>query len=92
MTGGANFARLIYPYASSRGSRLTRLTVGLKLDLLRLVLRIYDAVLVFVCSVCVCVCLWVKVRVFRMCVCGEYIREEERKRGGAGKSCGNTSF
>lgn len=53
MTGGANFTRLIYPYASSGGSHLTRVTVGLKLDRLWLALRIYDGALVFVCSMCV---------------------------------------
>lgn len=53
MTGGANFTRLIYPDASSGCSHLPRVTVGLKLDRLRLVWRIYDAAPVFVCSVCV---------------------------------------
>lgn len=56
MTGGANFTRLIYPYASSGSSRLTRVTVGLKLDRVWLALRIYDTTLVFVCSICMCVC------------------------------------
>lgn len=82
MTGGANFTRLIYPYASSGGSRLTRVTVGLKLDRVWLALRIYDATLVFVCSICVCVCVYIR----------EEEEEDERKRGGAGKTWGNTSF
>lgn len=73
MTGGANFTRLIYPYASSGGSHLTRVTVRLKLDRLWLALRIYGTIPVFVCSMCLHVQKCV-------CVCSEYIREEEKDR------------
>lgn len=50
MTGGANFTRLIYPYVSSSGSHLTGVMAGLKLDRPWLASRIYDCVLLFVCS------------------------------------------
>lgn len=49
VTGGANFARLIYPYVSSSGSHLTGVMAGLKLDRPWLASRIYDCVLLFVC-------------------------------------------
>lgn len=82
MTGGANLARLIYPYVSSwRRFGLTAAMAGLKLDPKRVAASIYGGFagvcLFTVPPMCVCLCLGVCV-----CVCRRLSMFVSHKRRG----------